>query len=208
MGVYRAPPRPLFRCLAALGLLGMAASATPAQALFSKDKALPIVQVGTSFYGGPDRGSLSGMQGFHGLLRALPKRGLLRWTLAVEFDYGTGAVKVSGDDYAADLFGGGVLTGVQFHPFYEGRVLPYLSLEGLLGWHLLRLGGATGSTEPISSGITYGAVISAGADLRLGSLQGNALRLETGAILGWSDLAGVSGFRITGFRISIGIVWD
>ena len=105
------------------------------------------------------------------------------------------------------MYGGSFLPGFNLFAFDEGRVLPFVGVSGVVGWNVLKLGETVSGVESNTKSLSYGFEVSAGVDLRFGSIRGNALRLRTGFWNVTSSLGGVSGFEHHAFKISIGVVY-
>ncbi|KKW26538.1 MAG: Thermophilic metalloprotease (M29) superfamily, partial [Candidatus Kaiserbacteria bacterium GW2011_GWB1_52_6] len=59
--------------------------------------------------------------------------------------------------------------------------------------------------EPNTQGLSLGYQVSAGVDLRFGSVEGTALRIHGSLWSVTSTLAGVSSFQLAGFRLALGM---
>ena len=105
------------------------------------------------------------------------------------------------------MFGGSFLPGFNLFIFNEGKVLPFVGANGVIGWNVLKLSTDVTGVESNTKSLAYGFEVSAGVDVRFGSIRGNAIRLRTGFWSVTSSLGGISGFEHHAFKFSVGIVY-
>lgn len=188
----------LYCFVGVVGILGT----TGAQAI---EFGVPIVDLGGTLHTGNETSSMAGGLGGFLSFRTQPKKGILRFSFGGEVAFSSGSAYLGSSRPGAVLLGGGVLTGIHFYPFVASAISPFLGIDGFGGWYLLRLSSSSASLRENTSSIAYGYELSAGFDLRPGSLSRNGLRLRTSYFFGRSTLGEINGFQLDGFRISIGI---
>lgn len=167
----------------------------------------PMLSAGVNFYSGDTGKSLTGALGYLLSLKAEKRKNFLRPFAAAEFEYSSGTASVGAASPSFTLMGGGFRGGVDMFVFTTGRFQVFLGGAGVLSWHMLKMPSPPAGTEPNTQGISYGYEAGAGVEMRLGSAEGNAIRIETTYSSISSNLAEISGFQLTGFKFLIGIVY-
>jgi hypothetical protein len=169
----------------------------------------PIAEAGVNFYTGPKAGSAAGALGYFLNFRAEPRKGFTRWHVAAQFDYASGKAWINNSQVSFTGYGAAFLPGVHFFAYSDGRFQPFFGGEAIVAWNYIKTPPpGTGANAPQTQGYGFGYELTVGVDMRLGSLEGNALRLRSGY---WnvtnSNLAGASTFTFSGFRFCIGVVY-
>ena len=167
----------------------------------------PVIEIGATLYAGDTGKSITGATGFFVGFRAEKNRGFFRPTIALKIDYATGEASIGADAPRFSLFGADFPVGFNLFFFDDGKFLPFVGASGVIGWNLLRLASPPAGVEPYTKSLAFGYEVNAGGDLRLGSLKGNAFRIRGSYWAVTSTLAGISGFQMNAFQISLGIVY-
>ena len=167
----------------------------------------PILETGVNFHSGDTGKSISGSNEYVVTFRAEKRKGMWRPTIAADLGYASGTASVGAESPSFTMMGAGFLGGVHLFPFTTGRFQPFVGGSGILAWNFMKLATPPTGVEPNTQGLSLGYEISAGVDLRLGNVEGNALRIHGGLWSATSSLAGVSGFQLTGFRLSLGVAY-
>lgn len=167
----------------------------------------PILVAGPHFFAGDAGTSLTGATGYSLIFAAENRKGFFRPNIAAEFQYASGLASIGSASPSCSLFGTAFAPGVHLVPLDVGRFQPFLGGAGLIAWHYMKLPTPPTGTPANSEGLGFGYEITAGVDIRLGSIEGNALRLQGGFWSLSSSLADVSGFQLSGFRFGIGVVY-
>lgn len=164
-----------------------------------------VLELGTTLYSTTDAPSITGSTGYTLGMRAERKKDILRTTLSAELEYASGnASLASGEEPGFTLFASRFSGGYNLFFFKEGAFKPFISANILLGWNLLRLTGQPEGMEPNTLGISYGFEVSAGTDIRFAGGAERAIRVRTIYSQNFSNLAGLSGFNLSGLRIMLG----
>lgn len=166
-----------------------------------------FVETGATFHSGEENRSLTGATSFHLGFGAEKRKGLIRPTGSVQFEYGSGLAAVGSDQPSFTLFGTAFAGGLHIFPFKEGRFLPFFGALGVLSWQYLKLPAPPTGVESNTDNLSLGYEFSAGVDLRFGSEDGTAIRLRGGLWNVGSTLAGQSGFQLNGWRMSLGFIF-
>jgi hypothetical protein len=167
-----------------------------------------LVELGTKFYSGTTTPSATGAYGFFLDLRAEKKKGFFRPTAAAEIEYAMGTARFSDDDLPTfTMMSGSFVGGINLFLFSESQILPFLGASGVLGWNVLKLTGQQAGVEANTQGLAYGYEISAGCDLRKSAGADDGIRVRTSFWQTSSTLAGAAGFQLSGWRISIGLMF-
>lgn len=167
----------------------------------------PILQTGINFHTGDTGKSLTGATGYVVTFRAEKRKGIFRPSMAADLNYASGNASIGSDTPTCTLMGLGFLGGVHIFPFTTGRFQPFFGGSGVFSWAFMKLPSPPTGVEPNTQGLAFGYEISAGVDLRLGNVEGNAVRIHGGLWNVTSSLGGVSGFQLTGFRFLLGIAY-
>ena len=167
----------------------------------------PVLDLGINFYTGTTGKSLTGSTGYFFNFRAEDSKGFFRPHAAMELSYSGGQASIGSDTPSSTMFGAGFLAGVHLFAFSTGRFQPFVGGNGVFAWNYLKMTSPPSGIEPNTEGLSFGYEASAGVDMRFGSSEGNALRIKSGYWAVTSKLAGMSGFQLSGFRITIGIVY-
>ncbi len=165
----------------------------------------PIIEVGANFHTGDTGKSITGASEYVVSFRAEKRKGRFRPTVAADLGYARGNASIGTHSPAFTMLGAGFLGGVHVFPFTSGRFQPFFGGSGILGWNFLKLPAPPTGVEPNTQAISLGYEISAGVDLRFGNIEGNAIRIHGGMWSASSSLAAVSGFQLTGFRLTFGL---
>jgi hypothetical protein len=166
-----------------------------------------IVDVGACFHTGPITKSLNGSNSYFLNLGAEKRKGFFRPTAAAEVQFGSGIAYVDDAQPNFTLFGGDFVTGFHIFPFTIERFQPFFGAKGIIGWNELRLTGVAADEPPHTQSLVFGYELTAGVDMRYGSAEGTALRLRSSFWSTSGSLAGQSGFSLSGFRMSLGLVF-
>ncbi|MEK6579936.1 MAG: hypothetical protein AABZ55_11970 [Bdellovibrionota bacterium] len=167
----------------------------------------PILEGGLEFYTGDPAKSNSGAQGYVVSLSAEKKREFIRYNVAAEFQYSSGTAMLAGATPSYTLYGTAFALGAHFVFMSDNKFQPFVGGEGVFGWHFLKMPAPPSGIDINTSGLSYGYEVTAGCDLRLWSTDGRALRLRGGYWAVKSQIANQSGFDLTGFRFTIGVVY-
>ncbi|MCM2322869.1 MAG: hypothetical protein NDJ90_06370 [Oligoflexia bacterium] len=167
----------------------------------------PVMGLGFKFFNGDTGKSLTGAQAYGLHFRAEKRRGWLRTFADAEFEYSGGTASVGTESPTFSLYGGGFLGGANIFVFTTGRFQAFFGGAGVLAWHMLKLTPAPSGVEPNTQGLSFGYEVRAGVDMRLGSADGNAIRLESGYSAVTSRIGGQSGFQLAGFKFVLGLVY-
>jgi hypothetical protein len=168
---------------------------------------LQIVDLGACFHTGDLTKSLNGSNSYFLGLRAEKRKGFLRPEAAAELQFGSGTAYAGSTESSFSLYGGDFVAGFHLFPFMVERFQPFLGVNGVIGWSLLKMTQAPSGSEPNTQALAFGYELTAGIDMRFGSADGNALRVRSSYWSTSGGLAGQSGFVLSGFRISIGLVY-
>ncbi len=167
----------------------------------------PILELGMDFHTGTTSGSsLTGANGYDLTFRSEKRSGFFRPSIAADIEFSSGNATITGTPAAYTLYGASFDGGVFIFPFQTGRFQPYFGGSGVLGWDILKMASPPSGVDANSMGLSFGYLISAGVDIRLGSVDGNALRIDTGYWAVSGSLAG-GGFVLNGWRFSLGLVY-
>ncbi len=167
----------------------------------------PVAAIGVNFHTGVTGKSLTGALGQYVAFRAEARKGYFRPNAACEVQSSVGKASIGSDTPAATIYGSGFLAGFHVFLFPTGRFQPFFGGNGVFSWHFMKLASPPTGVEPYTQGLSYGYEASAGVDIRMGSQDGTALRIRSGFWSVGSQLAGVSGFQLNGFRFELGLVW-
>ncbi len=167
----------------------------------------PIIEMGTILHSGTTGKSLTGTTGYYMAFRSEQRKGHFRPEMAAELQMTSGTITLDDIKVSTSVFGAAFLGGFHFFFFKEGSFQPFVGVNGVLGWHSLRMTSPPAGVEPYTQGLSYGYEATAGVDMRFGSAEGTAFRVHSGLWSVASSLAGVSGFQLGGIRISIGLVY-
>lgn len=167
----------------------------------------PILELGANFHTGDSGKSITGANTYQVTFRAEQRKGMLRPSVAADLGYTSGTASIGADLPAFTMMGAGFLGGVHLFPFTSGRFQPFFGGSGVLAWNFLKLPAPPAGIEPNTQGMSLGYQISAGVDLRFGNIEGRAVRVHGSLWSVNSKLAGISGFQLAGFRLSLGITY-
>jgi len=167
----------------------------------------PIMEAGINFHSGETGKSITGSYEYFMTFRAESRKGIWRPTVAADLVYSRGNASIGAELPSFTMMGAGFLGGVHLFPFPTGQLQPFFGGSGVLAWNFLKLATPPTGIEPQTQGLSLGYEISAGVDLRFGRAEGRALRIHGGLWNVSSSVAGVSGFQLTGFRISLGVTY-
>lgn len=165
-----------------------------------------LVNGGISFETGDDTKSLNSALNYFISLGAEKAKGVIRPLTTMELEYGSGTAYVGSSKPSFTYLGGRFLLGVHFFPITIERFQPYVGGNGVVGWGYLNTSPAQSGEGPTTQSILYGYELNSGIDMRFGSKEGSALRLQASYLSTSGNLAGQSGFVISGFRLSLGMV--
>jgi hypothetical protein len=167
-----------------------------------------VLEVGTKFYSGTATPSATGAYGFFLDLRAEKKKGIFRPSAAAEIEYAMGTARFGEDDTPTfTMMTGSFVGGVNLFLFSESQLLPFIGGAGVLGWNVLKLTGQQAGVEANTQGLSYGYEISAGCEIRKSAGADDAVRVRTSFWQTTSTLGGAAGFQLSGWRVSIGLVF-
>jgi hypothetical protein len=182
--------------------------AAPALAGSAGGEYAPIVELGLLFHTGTTGTSITGTNGIGLSLSAEKRKKFIRPFGAFEFERASGLASVGDATPSYALYRGGFQGGIHFFPISGGRFDPFIGGGGHLSWATLQLTSPPEGVEPYTNGLAFGYQVSAGVDMRLGGTSdGNAIRIKSGYYSVTSNLAGISGFQLHAFRISIGVAY-
>ncbi len=167
---------------------------------------IPIVMGGIDFYTGKASKSLGGSKGYFLSLRDEKKKGFFRPKSAAELHFASGDLTLSSTKYPFSMYAAAFQYGANIFVFKEGQIQPYFGLHGHLGANYMQLTTTSTTVEANSLGLGFGYELNAGCDIRFGSSDGAALRVEGAYSSVGSSLAGQS-LRLDGFKLSIGKTW-
>lgn len=167
----------------------------------------PIVLAGVKFYSGDSGKSLSGAMEYIVSFRAEKRKGIIRPTMAVDLGYSLGSASINADTPSFQMMSAGFLGGIHIFPSATGRLQPYLGGSGVLAWNYLRLPSPPSGIEPNTQGLALGYELCAGVDLRFGRIEGSALRIHGSLLTVTANLAGITNFQLTGFRLAVGMTY-
>jgi hypothetical protein len=188
-----------------LALLALALLPDPARA--AGGEFAPSFDLGVVLHSGTSGKSLTGVLGYVGSFRAESRKGFFRPYCAFELGSDVGKASVGENEPQATAFHGGFVGGVQLFPFSASKLTPFLGGGGILAWSMMKMGSPPEGVEPNTQSVTFGFEMAAGVDIRGSAGGGNALRLRSSYYFASGSLAGVSGFQLSGFRFTIGMVW-
>lgn len=168
----------------------------------------PVLEIGTVKFSGTEGKSLRGATGYSVAFRSEADRGRFRSQVAAQFDYSTGQASVSTSDLAYTLYGGNFVPAYSFYFFREGFFQPFFTAGGIVGWDFIQLTDPPTGTEPYTQGFSYGYELSTGVDIRLRrNNDSKALRLKTSFWFVQGQVAGLTGFQLSGFKFAVGLVF-
>ncbi|OFZ22230.1 MAG: hypothetical protein A2X94_01875 [Bdellovibrionales bacterium GWB1_55_8] len=165
----------------------------------------PIVELGANMHTGDSGKSISGAMTYVVTFRAEKRKGMFRPSIAADLGYTSGTASIGAELPGFTMMGAGFLGGIHVFPFTTGRFQPFFGGSGVLAWNFLKLPTPPAGTEPNTQGLSLGYQASAGVDLRFGNLEGQAIRIHGSLWSVSSSLAGVSGFQLAGFRLTLGV---
>ncbi|HAR41454.1 MAG TPA: hypothetical protein DCS07_02290 [Bdellovibrionales bacterium] len=165
------------------------------------------MEAGVNFHAGNTGKSITGSNEYFMTFRAESRKGIWRPSIAADLGYAMGQASIGTETPTFTMMGAGFLGGVHLFPFSTGQFQPFFGGSGVLAWNFLKLTAPPTGVEPQTQGLSLGYEISAGVDLRFGRAEGSALRIHGGLWNVSSSVAGVSGFLLTGFRLSLGVTY-
>jgi len=175
--------------------------------LFAETRTVPSVELGWQFFSGEEGKSLRGASSYSAYFRSEEDRGRLRGNVAAQFDYSTGTASVSDSELAYTMYGGSFVPGYSLYFFKDGYFQPFMSAGGVLGWNFLNLTTPPTGTEPYTQGFSYGYELASGVDIRFRRSGGRALRLKAAYNTVYGQIAGLTGFQLSGFKFIVGLVF-
>lgn len=178
---------------------------SPAIAQAGDYVAIPIL--GAHKYAGADGKSPAGSLGYFFDFQTQKKKELIRPTYLASLTYTNGNVTIDETKYAFSLFGAAFQAGFNIFLFKEGIFQPYIGGGGMIAWHQMAMPSPPDGTDTNTQSLSFGYAVNAGVDMRFGSADGNALRIQSSHWILNSKLGGISGFQLSGWRIGIGIVF-
>ncbi len=167
----------------------------------------PTMDIGVMFYTGTTGKSMTGALGQIFTFRAESRKGFFRPQAALEVTTTVGKASIGSDTPSASLYGSAFLLGTHFFVFSNAKFTPFVGGSGIAAWNYLKMSSPPTGVEPQTQSLTFGYEVTSGVDIRMGSLDGTALRIKSGFYTTSGKLAGVSGFMLYGFRFSLGLVW-
>lgn len=198
----------ILRSAAFLFLTGTGASLLAQGEARAASAYAPIAELGVKFYSATATPSITGSMGYFLNLRAEKRKGFFRPQVAAEIEFSSGLTRLAEDDTPAySMYGGGFLAGANFFLFQDSQLLPFVGANGILGWNLIKLTGQQESVEANTQGLSFGYEVNAGCDIRTKAGADRAVRLRTSYWQTTSSLAGQTGFILSGWRISLGLVF-
>jgi hypothetical protein len=167
----------------------------------------PIIGAGLHFYAGDTGKSLTGQSGYFLDLQAEKRKGVIRPSILAELSISSGTASIGTAEPSYSMYGSAFLAGANVFIFTQGRFQPFIGGFGVASWSMLKLSSAPAGVEENTTSLGFGYEIVTGADLRFGSADGRAVRIQGGFWSSTSGLGGVSGFQHSGFRLQLGIVY-
>ncbi|MBI4924452.1 MAG: hypothetical protein HY843_00895 [Bdellovibrio sp.] len=167
----------------------------------------PAMDMGVAFFTGTSGKSMTGALAEYFNFRAEDRKGFFRPQAAMEILTAVGKASIGTDTPSASLYNASFIVGVHLFPFTAVRFAPFVGGSGVVGWGYLKMGSPPSGVEANTQSIVYGYELTAGVDLRTGSLDGAAIRIKSGLYVTSGKLGGVSSFMLQGFRISLGMIW-
>lgn len=198
-----------------LGLVALAAALACGRALAGAT----VVETGARIHGGEQGKGFQGVMGYFLYIQAGRGKGYVRPNCGVQLGFLSGEASIGAETASATLYSAHVMPGIDFYFAKGGRVRPFLDVHAALGWHSMQADVTSTANLPYKStiGYTYGGFMGAGADFKFGRLSEDSIGAATAApsettvrlhstysmILG--KLAGVAGFQLGAFSLSIGL---
>ena len=170
------------------------------------DDTAPIIELGALFHAGTTGKSITGANGYFVSFRSERERTFFRPSVAFKIDYSSGTASVGSASPNFTLFGASFTLGANFFIFGQGKFQPFVGGSGVIGWDLLKLPSPPTGVENNTRNLSFGYEVNAGVDIRTSS-KGNALRVRGAYWAVTSGLAGISGFELNAFQLSLGIVY-
>lgn len=167
----------------------------------------PVLEGGLEFYTGDPNKSNSGALGYLVSLSAEKRRGFIRYNAIAEFQYSKGTAMLGGATPDYTLYGTSFGLGAHLVFMSESKFQPFVGGEGIFAWHFLKMPSPPAGIDINTAGMSYGYELTAGCDLRLWSTDGRALRIRGGYWAVKGNIANQTGFDLTGFRFTIGVVY-
>lgn len=202
LSMRSAVARKFILCAVWLGLLPVNGFAAGAGGEYA-----PIAAPGIIFHAGDAGKSLTGASGYLLRLGAEKRKGFLRPNARLEIEYSSGTASVGDSEPDFTLFHGGFHGGLNLFIFTTGRFQAFVGGAGVASWSQLQLTSPPDGVEENTQSLSFGYETSAGVDMRLGSAEGNAIRLESSFYSVSSGLAGEGSFQLQGFKFLLGIVF-
>jgi hypothetical protein len=164
----------------------------------------PIASLGMMTHSGKPAVSIAGAKSYSVALSSEKSKGVFRPKSIAELQYGKGDYKSDSSEFPFTLMGADFMFGFNIFVFKEGQLQPYFGAAGSLGARSMALTVPDDSALTAQSmGLAFGYEVAAGCDIRLGSSEGSAFRVEGTYSSKSSSLAGTS-LRLDGFRFSLG----
>jgi hypothetical protein len=168
----------------------------------------PVLEAGVNLHSGDTEKSITGTMGYFLGFKAEERKGFFRPLVGFQLESASGTAHLGTDEPDFSLLGASFLAGAHLFPFREGRFQPFVGGAGVLGWHYLKMESPPTDVDPQTDSLSFGWEASAGVDLRLGqSREGTGIRLRGSLWNVTSTLGGQSGFELSGWRISLGLVY-
>jgi hypothetical protein len=187
-------------------MLLLVLAASPARAV----EILPIVELGPKFHTGTTGQSLTGNTGYFVGCTAETRGGFVRPNATAEMDYSAGNIPLAGASTPYSLVGISFQAGLRFFLFPAGTLQPFLGGGGILGGQFMKVPAPPAGVQDTTQGVSVGYELDAGVDLRKGggsSSGGWGMRLKGSYFAASSKLAGISGFELNGYRLTLGIMF-
>jgi hypothetical protein len=191
------------RCALFLGAIFLSLS----EPIFADSRTVPALELGGQFYSGVEGKSLRGATAYSVYFRSEEDRGRVRGVVAARFEYSTGTASVNSSDLAYTMYGGSFDPGYSLYFFRAGYIQPFLTGSGVIGWNFLNLTSPPTGTEPYTQGFSYGYELSTGVDIRFRRSGGKALRIKCAYNTLYGQIAGLTGFQLSGVKFILGLVF-
>lgn len=175
--------------------------------ILAETRTVPVMEVGGQFYAGEEGKSLRGAKAYAASFRSEVDRGRLRGIVGAQFDYSSGDASVGTDTLPYTMYGGSFVPGYSVYFFRDGYFQPFFTAAGIVGWNFLSLTSPSAGTEPYTQGFSYGYEISSGVDIRFQRSRSRAYRLKCAYTSVSGNVAGLSGFQLSGIKFVLGIVF-
>jgi hypothetical protein len=166
---------------------------------------LSLFGAGGHFYTGDPDKSFTGASGYFLTFQAEKRKGVIRPTFLADFHTAGGTAYVGADRPEFRLWGAGFQAGVNLFFPIESHVQPFVGAQGVVLWDILKLLPAPAGVLENTDSICYGYAVSAGTDLWVGRGEGFSIRVQGSLWTVTGKLAGITGFQMNGFRITLGV---